>query len=70
MKKQRSFCSKVYKKERDNFYSYLKLSDINDSKESLKQNNLHGNLSLKNLAVKIIKVMALVVHFRPHSHSL
>ena len=37
-KKQRNFCSKLYKKERKKFYNNLNIQDITDNKEILDNN--------------------------------
>ena len=42
-KKQRNFCSKLYKKERKNYYNSLDIKNITDNKQK-NQNNIKNKI--------------------------
>ena len=54
-KKQRNFCSKLYKKERKKYYEMLDLKNVTDNKDESKVANLFSNFfenAIRSLGIK------------------
>ena len=54
-KKQRNFCSKLYKKERKKYYEMLDLKNVTDNKDESKIANLFSNFfenAIRSLGIK------------------